>query len=132
MIDRDPTRFVFEIPSFDENLVALETLYALLRTHCPKLEHIVITVSPVALAATFSGQDIVVANMQSKTLLLAAATSWSRTHENVNYFPSFEMAYYSHPDKAWLEDRRHPSVELVSHIIDCFLRHYLNSGEAHE
>ncbi len=49
------------------------------------------TVSPVALAATFGEEDIVVTNMESKCLLRAAIGQVTREFEDVIYFPAFEL-----------------------------------------
>jgi hypothetical protein len=87
----------------------------------------VVTVSPVPLSATFSGQDIVVANMESKSILRAAARALVDRHANVSYFPSYEMVLYSAQEKAWRPDRIHVNPELVAHITGRFVASYLTA-----
>jgi hypothetical protein len=52
---------------------------------------LLLTVSPVPLMATASGEHVVVATMRSKSTLRAAAASMVDAHEGVDYFPSYEI-----------------------------------------
>lgn len=56
---------------------------------------ILLTVSPVPLTATASGQHVLVATSHSKSLLRAVAGSLAQDHATVDYFPSYEII--SHP-----------------------------------
>jgi hypothetical protein len=47
------------------------------------------TVSPVPLYLTFSGEDIIVANTYSKSVLRAACDAVENSREHVDYFPSY-------------------------------------------
>lgn len=51
----------------------------------------VLTVSPVALAATASEQHVLVATAASKAILRAAAAEMYEVYDCVEYFPSFEI-----------------------------------------
>lgn len=81
---------------------------------------IVITVSPVPMGSTFSGMDVVKANTHSKSTLRAAASIICEKYDNVDYFPSFEMAVNSPRALAWKEDGAHVKNEMVGFIIDRF------------
>jgi GSCFA family len=50
-----------------------------------------LTVSPVPLTATASGNHILAASTYSKSVLRAAAGFLSENHKNIDYFPSFEI-----------------------------------------
>lgn len=50
-----------------------------------------LTVSPVPLTATVSGNHVVVATMESKSVLRAVAGALRRECPNVDYFPSYEI-----------------------------------------
>lgn len=50
-----------------------------------------LTVSPVPLTATASGNHILTASTYSKSVLRAAAGFLSDTHANIDYFPSYEI-----------------------------------------
>lgn len=50
-----------------------------------------LTVSPVPLTATMSGQHVLVATMQSKSILRAVAGDVASKRRNIDYFPSYEI-----------------------------------------
>jgi hypothetical protein len=85
-----------------------------------------VTVSPVPLMATFSAEDIVIANTYSKSLLRTVAQEWANKHENVHYFPSYEIVQNSDPKVTWEEDRRHVKGQVVQHIMKLFLHNYFS------
>ena len=60
----------------------------------PKLK-VLLTVSPVPLAATASGGHVLTATSYSKSELRAAAGELADTHDYVDYFPSYEII--THP-----------------------------------
>lgn len=52
---------------------------------------LLLTVSPVPLTATASGQHVLVATMRSKSVLRAVAGEWAEDDARVDYFPSYEI-----------------------------------------
>jgi len=56
---------------------------------------IVVTVSPVPLMATLSGEDVVVANTYSKSLLRTVVQESAEAHKNVHHFPGYEIVQNS-------------------------------------
>lgn len=52
---------------------------------------ILLTVSPVPLTATKSGNHVLVATMESKSLLRAVAGQMARNFDFIDYFPSYEL-----------------------------------------
>ena len=104
---------------------ALERIHALLSRYGHSDVQVVVTVSPVPLTATFSQHDIVLANTLSKSTLRAAAAWWACAHENVHYFPSYEIVMNSQRDSAWYADGIHVRPELVRHIMETFLRTHI-------
>src|SRR6266513_2553999 len=120
-----PDRYEFHLTDFDDNLSNLEALYALLSRYGHPDFHIVVTVSPVPLMNTFSTMDIVVANSWAKSLLRAVAHEWASTHANVDYFPSYEIVQSSDRAAAWERDLRHVRGAGAQHIMELFLRKYL-------
>lgn len=69
----------------------LDSLAQLLNTRREKPIRILLTVSPVPLTATASGQHVLVANAYSKATLRSVAGDISRTNAGFDYFPSFEI-----------------------------------------
>jgi hypothetical protein len=87
--------------------------------------HILLTVSPVPLLATFTGRDVVIANTFSKSVLRTVAEEWAADKVNVNYFPSYEIVCNSQRDVAWQDDLRHVKAEAVNSIMDQLKRCYV-------
>ena len=119
-----PERYELHVTNFVENLSNLERIHGLLSQFGHQDVQIVVTVSPVPLQATFSGEDVVIANTYSKCLLRAVAQEWSAAHKNVHYFPSYEIVQNSDRKLTWEEDMRHVKGNVVRHIMNLFLRNY--------
>jgi GSCFA family len=124
-LDAQRERFRFRVLSYEEVVDGLERVHALLseRGH-PELQ-IVVTVSPVPLDATFTGQDVVLANTFSKALLRTAAGHWAARHSNVHYFPSYEIVVNSSRENVWERDGRHVRFDLVHHVMKLFADAYV-------
>jgi hypothetical protein len=121
----EPERYEFHLTNFAENWANLEAIYALLSRYGHPDFHIVVTVSPVPLMNTFSTMDIVVANTWAKSLLRAVAQEWAAAHSNVDYFPSYEIVQNSDRAATWEADLRHVTGAAVRHIMDLFVRKYI-------
>jgi hypothetical protein len=128
-VARNSDDFEFAVQDFDDVVKSLNQIHKLLRkVHETGDFQIVVTVSPVPLQITFSGNDIVVANMDSKATLRAAAAAFVKRHENVHYFPSYEMVVYSHTKLAWRPDRLHVNKGMVGKIVSQFIDSYYQPG----
>jgi hypothetical protein len=120
-----PSRYEFHLTSFAENWANLEAIHGVLSQYGHPDVHIVVTVSPVPLMNTFSSMDIVVANTWAKSLLRAVAQEWATAHANVDYFPSYEVVQSSDRAAVWECDLRHVKGAGAQHIMELFLRSYL-------
>jgi hypothetical protein len=120
-----PGRYEFHLTSFAENWANLEAIYALLTQYGHPDVRIVVTVSPVPLMNTFSTMDIVVANTWAKSLLRAVAQEWATAHPNVDYFPSYEIVQSSDRVAVWERDLRHVKGAGAHHIMELFVRNYI-------
>ena len=93
----DMSRYRFRVSRYAENLENLEGIHSIMAAHNPKCK-IIVTVSPVNLWATFrQDADVISASCNSKATLRAAADEFTVRHENVYYFPAFEMATIYQP-----------------------------------
>ena len=126
MFSRYPDRYELHATNSADNLSNLEAIHQLLKQFGHHDVQVIVTVSPVPLVATFSADDVVIANTYSKSLLRAVAQEWAANHENVHYFPSYEIVQNSDPRLTWEEDRRHVKGEVVQHIMSLFLRNYFS------
>lgn len=109
----------FHQASFAENLAVMERIVDLITERKPRAL-IFVTVSPVPLARTFSGQDIYVANTLSKSTLRAALGQLALNRANVRYVPSYEAVLAAGPE-AWEPDGRHVQRWLVERITSGFV-----------
>ena len=122
-----PGRYEFHLTSFAENWINLEAIHAFLTQYGHPDVHVIVTVSPVPLMNTFSSMDIVVANTWAKSLLRAVAQEWAQAHNNVDYFPSYEIVQHSDRNALWERDLRHVRGAGAQHIMELFLRSYLTA-----
>jgi hypothetical protein len=122
-------RYRFRVSRYQENLDNLERIHQILATHNPDCQ-ILVTVSPVHLWATFRRDcDVISASCNSKCTLRAAADEFATRHDNVFYFPAFEMATIFRPflgQNIFAEGREnfHVSKETVKFIMGEFFRFY--------
>ena len=114
----------FRLSTFEENHANLEKTVALIKEINPAAR-IVLTVSPVPLGGTFSSSDVLVANMESKSILRAAAGQICRTQEDAAYFPVYEMC--NAIGDIYTEDGRHVRPEIVRDIVDTFCHSYIEA-----
>lgn len=80
----------FRNQQFTDVIKNLTAAMELMREANPKLRFI-LTVSPVPLTATNSGRNVLVATMESKSILRAVAGQLARNRRFVDYFPSYEI-----------------------------------------
>ncbi len=90
-------RYAFRVSRYGENLANLERIHAIMEQHNPGCK-LLVTVSPVNLWATFRKDlDVISASCNSKSTLRAVADEFVARHDNVFYFPAFEMATIYQP-----------------------------------
>jgi len=86
---------------------------------------VILTVSPVPLVATYENRHVLVSTTYSKAVLRVAAEQIAKAHENVAYFPSYEIVTGNHARGAYFEeDLRSVQPAAVSHVMRLFLSHY--------
>jgi hypothetical protein len=84
----------------------------------------ILTVSPVALAATAEDRHVMISTTYSKAVLRVAADQIARRHADIAYFPSFEIILGQHSRGRYLaEDLRHVNYEGVAHVMRLFVQH---------
>ncbi len=124
----DPTRHKFRVAGFEENLANMRRIHALIREHRPDAR-IVMTLSPIALQATFRPIPCIVANTESKAILRAALGEMMRTtqDERLFYFPSYEVVQecFTAP---FLNDRVHVHNHVLDFNMGVFERYFCLTG----
>jgi GSCFA family len=117
----DPAFHAFRNFSAREVAQDVEDLIDLLREVHPKIR-VVLTVSPVPLVATATGQHALVATTYSKSVLRVAADEVVRIKPDVSYFPAYEIVTGPQAPFEFFEaDRREPSATAINAVMRVFL-----------
>jgi len=119
LIEQFPARFRLQVLGEADVFESMKRILELLYSANPDMG-VVLTVSPVPLAATFTGDDIAVANANSKATLLCAVNRLLQAFPRTCYFPSYEIVTHSNRSAAWAADGRHVRAEFVERIMDFF------------
>jgi len=117
-------RFVFRILNFSEAYAAMHEVFTLIKQVCPD-PRAILTVSPVPLVGSFGGDDVMVANTYSKSLLRAVAEEIRREFNFIDYFPSYESITLSPPEAVWEDDRVHVKDSAVAVNVRRMVEAYL-------
>lgn len=88
-----------------------------------------LTVSPVPLAATATNNHVLVATTWSKSVLRSVAGELAEDHSDIHYFPSYEIIS-SHPARGMFFD---PDLRNVNaYGVDLVMRHFFSGHLATE
>jgi hypothetical protein len=116
----DPAAHRFHNADYGEILEDLDAALTLMARANPDLRFL-LTVSPVALAATASGEHVLVATTESKSILRAVAGALRRRRADVDYFPSYELVSSAAlVGDRLAPDRRNASPEGVDEVMGVF------------
>lgn len=116
----DADRFAFRRLTYAEVLEDFEAFMAIARSANPEMRFL-LTVSPVPLTATASGEHVLVATIDSKSTLRAVAGQLAATHEDVDYFPAYEIIAGHQTRAVFYEPNlRGVSAEGVAHVMRTF------------
>jgi hypothetical protein len=118
LLDASGERFKAQSFAFEDDASWLEDSLKRLRSVNPDLE-VLLTVSPVASYATFSGNDAVTYSFAGKCVLRAVAERITRVVPRVWYFPAFEMALAYNPYTLAADNRhvKHSTVDRIFKLL---------------
>ena len=105
----DPERHRLHRFRYGEVIDDLQLILSQLRRFNPAME-LILTVSPVPLTATATGDHVLTATTGAKATLRAAAGDFAEDTEGVDYFPSFELVTSHATGGPWFE----PNLRSVS------------------
>ena len=115
----DPDIHELHIQSTVECIADLNQIHELLSKNNPEAS-LIVTVSPVPLVATFRKDvDPITANSFSKSTLRVAAEYFANSHENVYYFPSYEIIT-NVMKNPYEQDNRHIKPEAIKEMMEIF------------
>ena len=99
----------------------LERVLALVGARNAKAR-VLLTVSPVGLAATAESRSVMASTAASKSVLRAAADEIVRDHPQADYFPSYEIVTGAWArGRYWAEGLREVSAEGVNAVMAAFM-----------
>lgn len=120
----DADRYAFKNFEVEEIIADLSSFMKKLRRVNPNAR-VILTVSPVPLVATYSGNHVLPATTYSKSVLRVAADRIARSEENCVYFPSYEIVTGAFNRGQYFEkDLRSVSEAGVDHVMKVFFRHF--------
>lgn len=126
----DPAFHVFANFTVAEVRQDLEILVDRLRQVNPGAR-VLLTVSPVALAATREHRHVLVSTVHSKSILRAAAGETVAAHPHVEYFPSYEIITGPHANGGYYApDRRRVTEAGVDHVMRVFMARMTEGAES--
>ncbi len=123
----DAQQHCFHDFSVDEVVADFRAFLADLRTVNPHAR-VILTVSPVPLAATAKDTHVLQATTLSKSILRVAAGILARD-DAVAYFPSYEIVTGPHAENYFEPDLRAVSEAAVAHVMRLFFRHATDAAD---
>lgn len=121
----DPERYGFINFSVAEVIDDLRLLRHKIHNINPTAR-IILTVSPVALAATYEPKHVWNATTYSKSVLRVAAETLAQQFDNVSYFPAYEIIMSPLNASAYFQDdMRQVNALGVAHVMRAFSQTYM-------
>lgn len=125
----DPEQHEFINFSVFEILDDMKAVLALIKRHNPQM-HVILTVSPVPLIATYETRNVLVSTTYSKSALRVAAEELHKSYSNVQYFPSYEIITGHYTLGSYFEaDLREVCPAGVAHVMRVVLKDLVQSRE---
>lgn len=116
----DANRYRLHIARHREVLDNLARVRALLHRFNPTMQ-MLLTVSPVPLTATATGQHVLEASAQAKATLRSAAAEFASDHADTAYFPSFELITHPASGGPWFApNMRSVLPDGVARVMEVF------------
>lgn len=128
--DFDPEKHQFVNYRYAEIMNDLESAFVKMRELNPEI-HVLLTVSPVPLVATASGDHVLLATQYSKSVLRAVAGDAAASHSFVDYFPSYEIIASPSMRGTFFEpNMRGVAPQGVEHVMGHFFSGLDLTGDA--
>ncbi len=124
----DPGVYGFHNQTVAEVITDLTAFLELLRSVNPRSK-VLLTVSPVPLAATYEQRHVMTSTVYSKSVLRVAADEIERAFSDVAYFPSYEIITASSNGQYYDTDLRNVRTIGVDHVMRVFFDHMVERGE---
>lgn len=130
MCARHPGRFEVRQLGLAEVLAQTNTLIARLRAYVMPTARLVLAVSPVPPARSFSGLDAMIDYSKTKAILRLVADELMQADSNLEYLPIFERLTLVAPERRWIpQDYRHMQYLEVERALRQLLAQNLLEGD---
>ena len=124
----DPDRVSFHNLGYREVRSDIESAFAQIKAVNPGAR-MLLTVSPVPLVATATGEHVLPATTYSKSVLRAVAGDLAKQHDDIGYFPSYEIIS-GHPSRGMFFN---PDLRTVNGFgVDLVMKHFFSGALAAE
>lgn len=123
----DKSRFVFRRLTFQEAYEFTRNSIDLLGADGKR--NVLLTASPVPIMRTFTGDDVIIANTYSKSVLRAVAGQIAEEYPNVDYLPGYEAVMLTKQANVWSDDLRHVEPEFVGRLVGRMCERYVLETE---
>ncbi len=124
----DAGKYGFRNLRYGEILADMEAAWVLLREVNPSAR-MLLTISPVPLVATATGQHVLPATTYSKSVLRSVAGDLAADHDDIHYFPSYEIII-GHPSRGMFFN---PDLRTVNEMgVDLVMSHFFSGPLARE
>jgi len=126
----DPDRHVLVNLGVDAVQADLERFLALFGEINPRGK-LILSVSPVPVAATMTPTHVVRASVHAKSVLKVAAEEVAARHPHVDYFASYDTVVQNlGGEQLFSGDGRHPTDELAERVVRFFVADYYGGAVA--
>ena len=116
----DAAAHEFHNLTYPEIVEDMTAVLDLVRKHNPDIRFL-LTVSPVPLTATASGNHVLPATIYSKSVLRAVAGDLASAREDTDYFPSFEIiSSFPYRGAFYMPNQREVASAGVAHVMTHF------------
>ena len=113
-----PKRFEFQQIDFNEIMDCFDEIYDIFSANNGPDFKLLLTVSPIPYTSTFSPNGgAITGNCYSKSVQRAAVETFMARHDNVGYFPSYEMAIHSDNQYVWDHDFIHVTADFAAYLM---------------
>lgn len=120
----DPSTVAFVNFDEAETYADLQAAFAMIRDINPAVR-LILTVSPVALNATYEDRHVLLSTTWSKAVLRTSAEKATRNFDDCVYFPSYEIITSPHVRGRYFgPDCREVTGEGVDHVMRLFIQHF--------
>jgi hypothetical protein len=126
----DPMRHVYSNLDVTDTCAALDSFLEAL-AEINRDARVILTVSPVAIAATMEPKHVVRASLTTKSILKIAAETTARRHANVDYFAAYDTVVANvGGERFFAPDGRHVRDEVADRIVRLLVESYFGLAEA--